>query len=533
MKYSIVLFIVHVIFLMTSGYFSIGLLSDDYMNFISAQSSTLEEKFTSSIPYYSNLHFRPLWFLSIDLSIFLNRIFTSSIDNFIFFRIENLLWFYILLFISGNFLFKITSNRIISLAFVWGCLIFPNNINNICWTAGKVDIICAVFFISALSTTFNYITKKKNIYLLFTLLLFLSALLTKETAVTFPFISLLFFTMIIGKEVLANIKTLIISETAILFGYIFYKIFSLKNLPADVVSAFQEPGISESLSVIIRALISLIIPFDYLTLQNRLNNYDYFIIIYLLIIFTFLVLLIYLFVKNRELRSVVSISGLFLIMISPNLIAGYFRPQLILIPFITISLSVFFVFNKVKNINGIIKLIVSVVFLFWLMISFNLIKDWKYASEVTEADAGSMCRENFDFKNKVYVIGLPSRYNQAFIMNYVSGQYNYYCNKEFKLTNNVSDIIHTGALDKISLNSELRFKLISDNEFEVRTTGETQYLLKLDNTKNEFSDENLELIFSEYNSFNKPTKAKIKMLNNSGDVYLFSKEKFSMLNLKK
>jgi hypothetical protein len=533
LKYLILLLSAHTVFLIISGYFSIGLLSDDYLNFISAQSSTLSEKFTSSIPYYSNFHFRPIWFMSIDLSIFINSLFTSSENNFIFYRIENLLWFYILMLISANFLYKITGSKFSVLMFTFVCIIFPNNLINICWTAGKVDLICAIFLISALTWTYSYIIESKKKYLIYTLILFLSALMTKETAVVFPLICIVFFTMVFGKDILKKIRILIISEFLILIVYIFYKIFELKNSPADVVTTFQDPGILGSLNVIFKAIISLVIPFDYLTIQYDLFRFDFYMILYMLIVFIFIICILCLFYKNKEIRSLIFIAGLFLISISPNLIGGYFRPQLILIPFIIFGLSVFIIISRFETIPKFTKTISAVVFSIWILLSFNLIKDMEYASEVTKTDSGIMCRENFDFKNKekIYVIGLPSRYNQAIIMNYVSGQYNYYCNNEFKLTDNVSDIIHTGALDEISLNSELELKVISVNEFEISTTGETQYLLKLDLVKNEFKDKDLEIIFSDLNSFKKPTKANVKILTGNSDVYLFSKEKFTLLKM--
>ena len=113
--YSGITLFLFTIFLIYSGYFEIGLLSDDYLNFAGAQNSTLGQKFSSSIPYINNLHFRPVYYISINFGIWVNQILNMPADNFVIFRIENLIYFYIFVLLVSYLFYKFTENTRYSL----------------------------------------------------------------------------------------------------------------------------------------------------------------------------------------------------------------------------------------------------------------------------------------------------------------------------------------------------------------------------------------------------------------------------------
>ncbi|MCY7362367.1 MAG: hypothetical protein LH629_09945 [Ignavibacteria bacterium] len=311
-----------------------------------------------------------------------------------------------------------------------------------------------------------------------------------------------------------------------------YKIFIIGNNPFELVSVYQNPEITNSLSVVLKALISLTIPYDYLSLQYELFNFNLSLIFYLVILLTVITVLIYTLIKNKNVFSIIYILFLFLICIAPNLVAGYFRPQLVLIPFVIINLFLFLILSDLNFINTQLKVFVSILLFCWTYQSYILINDWKYAYDVSLKDSKQMCETNFNFedgKTKL-IIGLPSRYKQTHMLDYATGHYTYYCEKKFMLKNIVTDIIHTGALDKNSIDAELKLNIISNSEFEIKSTGTTQFLLKLDLIEKNFRDKDLEIVFSEYNSFNKPTKANVKLLSDISDLYLLNNQKFTKLN---
>lgn len=521
--------ILHSVFLLITGYFEIDLLSDDYLNFISAQSSDLSGKFSSSIPFYTGYHFRPLWFLSIDLSIYINSILNLSKGNFVFFRIENMFLFYSFAAVSSYFLFRLTGNRIITVIYAVMILIYPLNLNSICWTAGKADLLCGIFLFLNFIFSLNYSGKKRFYSLFAAVFFFIMALLTKETAVTIPLLFLIILWGLFGSGEVLKSKKIFLWEFAVLLIYFAFKIFGLKNFPAEVVNRYQDQEFLSFIIVLLKAFISLIIPFDYLTLQYGLQTGNLTLYVYLALIIAVVSITAFSFFKINQSKFIPYLIFLFSVAVLPNLVAGYFRPQLVLIPFTVFFVFLNAVFFKIRKTALLQKILFTVIFVFWIILGYSNIKDWKYASDTSGRIMKDMCKSIEEISNneRIIILGLPSRYKLASILDYASGPYNYHCKEGFSSHEIISDAIHTGALDKQSLESELKIKPVSENEFEISTTGETQYLLKLDLLENVYRDSTIEITFSGKNSFNKPEKAYIKILSHNTAIYFFNNEKFN------
>jgi len=527
---AFVIFLFFTIFLAISDYFSIGLLSDDYLNFISAKNSTLLQKFTSSIQNYSNFHLRPFWFLSIVNSINLNEMLGFEKSNFIFFRIENLIYFYILTLLISYLLFKVTGNYIYSIILLLFCLMYPNNLNDICWTVGKVDILCAIFMFAALYVTYSFCEKNSDLKIAICLLFFLLALLTKESSVILPFISIIIIYISFGREKLHEIKYLIFLEFFLLILYFAYRIIILGTQPVEVVTAYQNPGIIYSVGVIFKASVSMLIPFDYLSIQDNLDLLNRNFLIYLIVSFSFLVTLLFIFSTTKSIGKLFLICLVFLSSILPNLIAGYFRPQLILIPFVLIAFTTALVLFKLKYYYKFFLITILALLINWGIIGYKLVKNWDYSYDVAEKVYAEFMNLDLDATKKNVILGLPSRLRQSYIMDYAIGPYNYYRHNEFEVKDKFFDLVYIGALDSGSLNSELFVKKISDNEFEIYTTGETQYFMRLDAYSNKYKDRDLILKMTEENIFNKPTVMYLRILTENVNIILYSEGKFRKLN---
>jgi len=527
--FSVIIFVCYTLFLTYSGYFEIGLLSDDYLNFIGAGNSSLFNKFTSSVPMINNLHFRPLYYISIDLSIWINQILNTAKDNFIVFRVENMLFFYLAIFLTSVFFFKVTGKLYLSIFLLLMCLLYPNNINDICWTVGKNDLLCGVFIISSLLFTFLFIENKTRYNYYLAGLFFVLGLLTKETSVIVPAVTILLVYLAYSKEKVFELKNLLIMEIFILILYFSFRVYILGVQPAEVVTKFQKPGLYSSAGVTFKAFISLLIPYDYLSIQEYLNNFNLLFSIYAALLLIFVVAVLFIFVRTYNFRYLFVLSLIFVVSISPNLIAGYFRPQLIFIPFLIISFSLLLAAYKMGiNLKFYAVTLLLILFI-WGKLSFNLIQDWKLAYFNSVECIKKMTELELDTNKRNIFIGIPSRLRQASMLDYTIGAYNYWKYGEFKIKDKVTDLVLTGALDAASMNSEISVSKLSDNEFELLTSGETQYFLRLDAASSKYKDKDIALRLSEKNLFKKPIDLKIRLISDDADVYLYSENKFTML----
>jgi hypothetical protein len=409
------------------------------------------------------------------------------------------------------------------------CLLYPNNINDICWTVGKNDLLCGIFLMSSLIFAFSYSENRTKINYYMAGLFFVFGLLTKETSVILPFITILLVYIAYSKEKVYELKNLFISEIFILIFYFSFRVYILGVQPAEVITKFQKPGLFSSAGVAFKAFISLLMPFDYLTIQEYLNNFNLLFTIYVILLFIIVVAVLFIFIRTNNFKYLFLLSLVFLVSVSPNLVAGYFRPQLIFIPFLLVSFALLLIGIKM-GINLKFYLVsLILIFTLWGKLSFNLIQDWKLAYFNSVECIKSMTELDLDTKKRNIFIGIPSRFRQASMLDYTMGAYNYWKYGEFKINDKIIDLVLTGALDAASLNSEISVSKLSDNEFELLTSGETQYFLRLDAANNKYKDGDIALRLSEKNLFKKPTDLKLRLTSDNANVYLYSLNKFTKL----
>jgi len=319
-------------------------------------------------------------------------------------------------------------------------------------------------------------------------------------------------------------------QVFILFAYFSFRFYVIGVQPDGDVTKFQRPGIFTSTGVIFKAFISLIIPYDYLSIQNYLNNFNLLFTIYSVLIMTFLVSVIFIFIRSGNYKSMFLLLLVFLVSISPNLIAGYFRPQLILIPFIFFTFTLLLIASKIKINLKFYLITVILILLVWGKISFNLIQDWRAAYQKSITSINSLINAHIDVSKKNIIIGLPSRYRQACMLDYSMGAYNYWKYGEYKMNDKFVDLVLTGALDAGSLNSEILINKLSSNEFELLTTGMTQNFVRLDGAGKKYKDKFITFRLSQNNLFKKPTILSLRITSGEADVYIMSNDKVIKLN---
>jgi hypothetical protein len=137
-----------------------------------------------------------------------------------------------------------------------------------------------------------------------------------------------------------------------------------------------------------------------------------------------------------------------------------------------------------------------------------------------------LVQTNLESSKQIIIIGNGGRLKQSFMFDKLTGAYNYWKFKEFTVKDTINDIVQTAALDYISLNSKLNYKIIRPGEYEISTTGRTQYFymegFESEKSRWKFSNKNMYVEALENKFLNKPTKIRLKILSKDANCYLAS-----------
>ena len=509
-----------VFLLMISGYFQIGFLSDDYVNIYSANVSSLLEKFTSNVVFHNHLLLRPFWFLSLSLDIFIKKALSLSAGNFIVFRIHNLILYLVFAFLISYIYYFKSKNYSLSIFIYTIVLIFPNNIHSLIWVVCRHDTQFGIFGLLSLFMILLYADKNKLILLLLSLIFLGTALLYKETAIIFPFVIL--FALYYFNE--GNNKVKIknyVFHFLILFAYVVYKLFFLNSSTGNIINNYSV-NFTDRLSVLPKALFSLFSSTDYLSLSYyfRQGNMVYL----LLILIPFVLISITSFISYKEKpKKVILLILLFIILIMPNIIVGYFRPQLIIVPF---SVLLFFIMSDVSLINDksrlLIKYLLAVLIFIFTIGSYSVIRDYEYSYSKIKSNINLISDNLSAYKEKPVILFLPSRFKQTYILDNVQAAYNYFKYNDFVIKDTVQGFVNYAALDAESLNSEITIQRINESTIVATCTGETQFFYNISNNSiTDYENEYIKCEFQkEYMFLNKCKKVKLILKDLSKYSYI-------------
>ncbi len=529
---AVIFFSLYCIALYFTEFFNIGLLSDDYLNFHDAVNSSFLDKFTGSLAFTNPSHFRPLYYLSLQVSSYLHNILGFSYDNFVFYRIQNLVVFFADVFLAGWIIFKKTGKPYYSLFALIIISLFPNNIHNICWTAGRVDLLCCLFYLLALYFFFEYLRINSSLKLVLSILSFVLALSAKETAVTLPFVIVVFLMFENGLRGLKkNIKV-----PLLFFGILaLYIIFRTAILSRGYEKYYE----SNIISVTFKSVLALLVPIDYLSFKTEVLGGNPILFVYLALLSVFILIYLVIHVRKDSYKPLIYLVMLLVILFLPYIYIGYIRPQMILIPFAITIIYLFLSLDWLKMFFADVSLKVTsaavlIMLLFWLFYANSVIEDWSSAYRYSSAWMEKMLEINPESGKQIIVIGNPGRLKQSFMFDKLTGAYNYWKNKDFTIKDTINDIVQTAALDEQSLNSKLILKTISSGEYEISATGETQFFymegFENEQTKWKFSNKDMHVEAIENNFFNKPKRIRLKILSVDVNCYLASEMNYFKIN---
>lgn len=527
--YSLGIFAAYAALMYFAGFFGIGLLSDDYLNIYDALNSDLSQKLTGSLPFTNAFHIRPVYYLSLEKSITINSLLGLEPGNFIWFRIQNLMLLYFIAFTAGIFLLYLTGRTSVSIAGILAVLIYSNNINNICWMAARVDLICAFFYLVTFLLFIIYSDTGKKFYFYLLILTFITALLTKELAITLPLTVAAFEYFRKGFAGLKKSIPLLLILFVILAAYFIFRIVILGNNVADITTLYQSFPLSNAPGVYARALIALSIPLDFITINFQLRNDNKLIILYLLLLYGTLFYLIWSAFKTDIYRIAAYISLLFFILITPYAIVGYIRPQMILLPFTVITIFILFTYGtkirESKKLNKkYLRFSFAAALLIWGYWSFTTVNDWRTAYDMAKINVDNLIKMPRDEGKKLVIIGNPGRYKQAFMFDKMTGAYGFFKYGNFIIKDTINDVIQSAAFQESSIGAKFTVTEISKTEFEIKAAAPKQFFYiegyNPERIRTGFLNEDISVEFTEFNTVDKPIKFNLKILNDNIECFL-------------
>ena len=529
------IFIVFSLILLIIGYFKIGLLSDDYLNFYDATHSTFQQKVTGSLPFTNTLHIRPVYYLSLEKSYVIHNWLGLEYDNFAFYRIQSLVLILLISYLTGRILLELTGRFSLALVSSLSVLIYPNNLNNICWTAARVDLLCCLFFVTVIFFLLRYSEKKDILSLVVIITSFTLALFTKESSLTLPAVVVMMIYFIYGKEYLLRLKVPLIIIFLLLAVYLLFRFVFIGNSLTEIATLYQSNPLANAPGVITRAAIGLTIPLDFLTL-NRMLKLDYkIVLLYLASLYGAVFYLIWIMIKVDIYKHIGQIASLVLVIIIPYIFVGYIRPQMILMPFVIVMIFTLWVYNHHRQFNVsinklVLKIFYTVALVFWLFWSYQVITDWEFSYANAKENVNGLISTGLDNSKRNVLIGSMGRYKQTFLFDKMTGAYNFWKEKSFTIKDTINDVIQTGTLDNNSIKADLEIKNLGTNEFEIKAIGKSQFFYiegyNPDKIRTGFRNDDISVEFTEFNYLDKPIKLKLTILSEKVSCYLATESKF-------
>jgi len=520
-RYSVWILAVFTVVFSFWGFFKVGILSDTFGDAFTAVNSGTLDKITNNIPFIDPNRYRPLLFLSLRAVVGQNILFNIPYDNFIIYKIVSLVLYLSFAFASGFLVFKITGDLLKAVITEVLVLVFPNNLHNLFWTAAYFELLCGIFCLLSLVYAVKFISEENKKYVVYSDLFLFLALLTKEISVPIPFITVLIVLMYYGYKTILKNKTLFISQAAVLVLYFTSKTFLSKGIPVISSEYFGYGFFYASAEIIVKALVSLLIPGDYLVLKTGLREFSFYILLYLLLILIFVAYYSYRFIKEKKAKQIIFIAVILSLSVSPYVYAGYIRPQLILIPFAFIIVAVISVFNIKENL---LKYFLLIFIMFWIASGYGILNTWKTAYSKGKDRVDNLIKSGIPSGS--VVIGNPARLQQSFMFDNIMFAYNYFKYREFVIKDIISDKIRTVALDENSLDAKIEITEISKLEYDLKCTGKTQFFYldgddkKIKSDKG-FKNDFMSAEYLEFNELNKPVKLKVKFYSDNIICYVF------------
>lgn len=517
---TILLNVLFVLFVYLNGYFEIGLLSDSYEDIFNSLNHSFTDYF-SDVIYQGR--FRPLLFIFLKSIVFVNNLLGFSYDNFFFYNFINLCLYIFAGLFASMLLISASQNYLRAILINIFVLIYPNNIINLCWTASFFEIISLLLILLHILFVLKLLKTDNIMWGYFSILVYILSLLLKEINITIPFLSLIFLLLLKVKhsKVLWGV---IGSEIIILFVYLLYRIFNISIID------YRNNSLSGIFDITIKAVLSVLIPGDYVTTYIKIISFDIILLIYIALVLS---ILVYSLFKYRlKLKRFFLISILFFLSISPYYYAGYIRPQLILIPFSLLIASIF-ISKKGVNISMFAVIIIFALITFYAFNSSKIIEGWKSSYFKSKERITSLIEFLEYNKDDFVIIGNINRVSQFYMFDRINFIFNYWKNKGFHFSDNISNILSISTINPILDSVCLEYKRV-DGRISINTNSDLSFINvseKYEKDKNEYVFDIIGTVnIIKRNNFNKITEIEFLPFDNKIKIIIFDGKNIRYLN---
>jgi len=447
---NLTLFIVYFVFIsiwIAFGYFSIGALTDTFSDVYSAISSSLWEKFINAVPFIDIYRYRPFFFIFLKGITLLSLLFGISPQNFVIIKLILIIFYFTTGFLVYKIIFELNGNFYYAFLGFILTILYPNNLNSFFWTAGILELLVVTLFLSAILFKIIFVKTNKLKYYVLSVICFILALFTKEIALIYPFVGLIILIISFPRQTINKNNWQFYIDFLLLLMFLIIRLTivllqtnnnSIKHI-VDLLPSIKSIGV-----IFLKSCFSLFIPFDYYQTLEGFSSFNLYILFYVLIALAMMILTSYRLPQKALISSII----VFIITIIPLIIAGYTRPQLILLSFCLVIITLLAQNAKFP------KLLLLVLIIFWIYEGIKIEWYWKFSHTKFQRTIELLSKIDTEEKTTI-VAGIPSRISQNYVADNIMFPYNLKKYGEFVIRDTIIDIPRVVYLSEESFEKKI------------------------------------------------------------------------------
>lgn len=410
--------------------------------------------------------FRPIFFTIniIDYKLWGLNSFGYHFTNALF-HLLNILLIY-------SFALQIFQRKQIAIGCSLLFLFHPIIANSVYWISGRTDIISCSFYLISLILINKFLVKNHLIFLIFSSISFLAALLSKEIAITLPLVHIwqvIYWKYILNRyiDLKKSISIILIFDFFIVLLFLFYRFLVFGS------NLFQIEGIYH-IDSFYHLLINIVKIFSFLVIPSGHEYFELFVYQYKLYLIFIIVTLVfgitYLLIKKKVFGKT-EFFILILILVTVLPLLKLTMRWYMYIPTIPFAMLIVYVVNSVWNRSKLIKLFILLYFVSIGYGSLVQYRTWLTNSKINNKLVTQLVRMIYKEKNSnlFIIVNFPAKVHRT--ATFVAGfeeLIQLHLKDKSKSVIRLVNVIHQYGMEpiKVDINAEkLELAVISGNSY--------------------------------------------------------------------